>query len=154
MLALQTVKLLKSKHIDFRWVFVGDFVIDFKKECDKYIEEADIKDNIIFVGGQENPYVFMRYSNIYVQPSLVESYSITIREVAILKKPMVVTDIPAFIKAKEEIVGMVVSSISAEKLCNDIVNAHNSIKAGQDLSTYLLSDNNNRIKEVIRKNLE
>lgn len=67
---------------------------------------------------------------------------------------MVVTDIPAFIKAKEEIVGMVVSSISAEKLCNDIVNAHNSIKAGQDLSTYLLSDNNNRIKEVIRKNLE
>ena len=154
MLALQTAKLLKSEHIDFRWVFVGDFVIDFKKECDKYIEEADIKDSIIFVGGQENPYVFMRYCNIYVQPSLVESYSITIREVAILKKPMVVTDIPAFIKAREEIVGMVVSSISAEKLYNDIVNVHNTIKSGQDLSTYLLSDNNNRIKEVIRKNLE
>lgn len=48
-------------------------------------------EDVVFAGWQTNPYPLMRMMDIYIQPSRVESYGITIREAQILGLPVIST---------------------------------------------------------------
>ncbi len=49
--------------------------------------------DFIFLGIKENPYVYMKQCDIYVQPSRFEGYCTTTNEARILGCPIVMTDV-------------------------------------------------------------
>lgn len=131
--ALQSAKILKDKGIKFKWLFVGSGAD--RLSFDNYIEENDLSDVCILVGGKENPYAFMSIATIYVQPSNVESFCITIREAAILNKPIVASDIPAVCEASYEIANIRLSANDPERMANTIEQILSDSK-GLALGTY------------------
>lgn len=55
------------------------------------IAESGMEDNVIILGKKENPYPYIKACDLYVQPSRYEGKCVTVREVQMLGKPVVIT---------------------------------------------------------------
>jgi len=88
-LAVEAAKILKDKNIDFLWYFVGDG--SCRSQIDDLINQYGLEDKIVITGLKENPYPYLESCDIYIQPSLEESFGRTIKEAMILGKPVVST---------------------------------------------------------------
>lgn len=95
--ALEIASELKIRNVNFKWIFVGDG--DLRTQVEKKIKEYNLSDFCILVGDKENPYPYIKNCDIYIQPSFIESYSLTIYEAIILNKYIVATRIPAILEA-------------------------------------------------------
>lgn len=91
---LEVCKELKQKDYRFHWYIVGDG--PQKKDLESFIKEYSLEDVCTLCGSQSNPYKFMKKCDLYVQLSKYESQSITVQEVAIFDKPMILSKISAF----------------------------------------------------------
>lgn len=85
------VKRLKDFGYKFKWYCIGEGGL--RKRIESEIERLDIKDELILLGLKQNPYRFLKDSDIYVQTSLHEGYGLTMREAKIINVPMVVTNV-------------------------------------------------------------
>lgn len=56
------------------------------------IHDAGMQDRVIILGKKDNPYPYMRACDLYVQPSRYEGKAVTVREVQLLGKPVVITN--------------------------------------------------------------
>ena len=81
--AIEIAKELRDKDIIFKWIFVGDG--DLRTQVEQKIVEYNLSDFCILAGNKKNPYPYIKNCDIYIQPSFVESYSLTIYEAMILK---------------------------------------------------------------------
>ena len=84
------LKRIREKGIDAYWFIIGygglESIIRQK------IVEVGMQDYVILLGKKENPYPYIKASDIYVQPSRYEGNSVTVREAQMLCKPIVVTN--------------------------------------------------------------
>lgn len=87
-LAIESMRLLKEKGIDFKWYFLGTVTEDFSDLISKYSLETSLE----FLGVKTNPYPYLKACTIYVHPSRFEGKSIALDEAKILCKPIVVTN--------------------------------------------------------------
>lgn len=87
------VAKLKSVCPKVHWYIVGNGEDSerIKDLCDR----CGVQDSISFLGEKSNPYPYMKMCDIYVQPSYTEGYCLTVCEAAILRKPIVLTEIAA-----------------------------------------------------------
>lgn len=86
--------LIKESGKDFRWYLIG---YGNERELQKIkdaIEKYEVGNTVILLGKKENPYPYIKASDIYVQPSRYEGKSITVREAHLLGKPVIITDYP------------------------------------------------------------
>lgn len=82
-------RLLIEKGItQFRWFVVGDG--DEREHIECVIREQRVSDQVVLLGAKTNPYPYIKYANILVHTSYVESQSITVLEAMALKTPCVV----------------------------------------------------------------
>ncbi len=114
-LALNAFKLLRNIGYKIRWYMIGP---GDKEELEGQLSEEEKKD-FIFLGLQNNPFVYMRQCDIYVQPSRFEGYCTTTNEARILCKPIIMTDVSG---AREQIVDGV-SGLIVEKNADAIFEA-------------------------------
>lgn len=107
------IKILLEDNINLKWYCIGDGPLRGKLE--NLINELDIKENFILLGTQNNPYPFIKNSDIYVQTSLFEGFCITLAEAKVLKKPIITTN---FVGAKDQIIngknGLIVEAKESE----------------------------------------
>lgn len=89
-LAIEAAKKLKDKGIDFKWFFVGEG--SCRGQLEAMIADYKLSEQVILVGAQENPYVYMKNADIYVQTSRFEGYCLTLCEARILNKPVISTN--------------------------------------------------------------
>lgn len=82
-------KALRQAGIDFAWHVIGDGPERSKLEA--LIVENDLKDHIILEGSKTNPYPYMKYADLFVHPSYVESQGLTVLEAMALGVPCMVT---------------------------------------------------------------
>lgn len=82
-------KALRQAGIDFAWHVIGDGFERSKLEA--LIAENDLKDHVIPDGSKTNPYPYMKYADLFVHPSYVESQGLTVLEAMALGVPCVVT---------------------------------------------------------------
>lgn len=90
-LAFNTCKLLRENDYNVVWHWVGD-----GNQRDKLIDliaQHGYDDIFILEGNQDNPYPYIKNTDIYVQTSYYEAYSTTITEAKVLQKPIVTTDV-------------------------------------------------------------
>ena len=57
----------------------------------RQISEYALTKNVILVGATDNPYVYMKNADIYVQTSRFEGYCLTLGEARILNTPVIST---------------------------------------------------------------
>jgi glycosyltransferase involved in cell wall biosynthesis len=80
-----------------------------------------LQNHIVFLGLKENPYPFIKQSDIYIQPSRFEGKSLAIDEAKILHKPIILTN---FSTAKDQITNEVnglIVEMNPEALVNGIL---------------------------------
>lgn len=82
-------KALRQAGIAFAWHVIGDGPERSKLEM--LIAENDLKDHVILDGSKTNPYPYMKYADLFVHPSYVESQGLTVLEAMALDVPCVVT---------------------------------------------------------------
>ena len=93
-LAISACELLVKEGYQFEWLVLGDG--NQREELKKMIKIKNLEDYFILKGYVNNPYNYLKNCDIYVQPSYLESYCLTINEAKIFNRPIVCTNIPAF----------------------------------------------------------
>ncbi|MGG3564222.1 glycosyltransferase [Neobacillus rhizosphaerae] len=83
-------KLIIEAGYKIRWCLIG-YGGDEQLIKEKIIE-AGMQDHVIILGKKENPYPYLKYCDIYVQPSRYEGKAVAVREAQMLCKPVVITN--------------------------------------------------------------
>lgn len=81
---------LKRDGLDCRWYLIGDGKL--REKIEERAREFQVKDEIVFLGTQVNPYPFLKDADIYVQTSIHEGYCITLAEARAFDLPIVSTE--------------------------------------------------------------
>lgn len=133
-LAVKAAVLLKKKGIDFHWYILGEG--ELRNAIQEQINDSKLEDCFTILGVRDNPYPYMKEADYIIQTSLYEGKSIALDEAKILQKLIVCTN---YNSAKDQIedghTGVLVA-ISAEGICEGIVNLMNN----QELSNRILAD--------------
>lgn len=89
-LLIEAAIFLKNNNINFKWYIIGEGPLE--KEILEKIKEYNLEENVFLLGVFENPYPYIKYCDLYCQPSLMEGFGMAIAEARIFKKPIVVTN--------------------------------------------------------------
>jgi len=85
---------LVESGLDVHWYIIGYGSEEIEQQILQAIQDEGMRDRVIMLGKQSNPYPYIRCCDVYVQPSRYEGKSITVREAQILCKPVIVTHYP------------------------------------------------------------
>lgn len=151
-LAVYAAKIMKERGINFNWFIIGGGN-EGKKKLESLIQEENVKDCVRLLGTKENPYPYIKYATILVQPSRYEGKSVVLDEAKILAAPIVATAYPTVsdqIKQNKE--GVIVP-LTPEGIANGIEKTilHSEIR--EKLSLYLQSQeygNQDEVKKYIK----
>lgn len=77
--------------MNFKWYIIG---YGPDKEIQEALDKYKMRHRMILLGKKMNPYPYIKTCDIYVQPSIYEGKSVTVREAQMLGKPVVITDYP------------------------------------------------------------
>lgn len=138
--AIKSCKSLLQDGYKIRWHVLG-FATDIEKsECMSLIEYNGLEKSFKLLGVTDNPYPFIKYADICVQPSRSEGKSIAIDEAKILHKPIVITN---FSTAKDQIDneqnGLIVD-MNPEAIAEGIKRIINDAELRNKLTTQLSSE--------------
>jgi glycosyltransferase involved in cell wall biosynthesis len=84
---IKAVAILKSKGIEVDFLLAGDG--DSKERLENLAAEIGVKDNIKFLGWVENKKSFFDKVDIFVLPSLAETFGIALLEAMLYKTPII-----------------------------------------------------------------
>ncbi len=131
--AILAAKELKRKNIRFQWHLVGEGCM--QQELEQQILNAGVEDCFIMEGNQPNPYPYMKYADLFVHPSYVESQGIVVMEAMALGVPCIVTKSLGPCEFIEDGVNGILTEQSPESLTEKILEIlsnqelYNQIKA-------------------------
>lgn len=83
-------KSLAASKLNFKWIVVGD-----GPQMQELIQETKsmgISESVSFIGFDKNPYRYMKWAELCIQPSLYEGKSIAVREALLLGCQVLVPD--------------------------------------------------------------
>lgn len=81
-------ELRRRGHEELIWYLVGDGAE--REPIERKIMEYGLEDCMYLAGNQSNPFPYIRYADLFVHPSWVESQGIAVLEAMVLEKPCVV----------------------------------------------------------------
>lgn len=146
-LAIEAMRLLRDKGIDFKWYFLGEVKEDFSALISKYSLES----NIDFLGVKVNPYPYLRACSIYVHLSRFEGKSIALDEAKILCKPIVVTNFSTVHDQFEDRVNALIADFLPENIALKITKLFDDEELRDLLVTNLkksVSDNSREVNKL------
>lgn len=145
-LAVGAAKLLKDRGIQFKWYFVGDGVC--REEIEMLITKNELTDYVVLVGVQENPYVYMKNADIYVQTSRFEGYCLTLCEARMLNKPIVSTNFDVvYNQLKNEENGLIVE-MNTDAIAEGIVRLWNDVDLKNHIISNLEKEKKGNVEEI------
>lgn len=80
---------LLEQGLDVRWYIIG-YGQD-EQRIRRSIAQYGMEERVIILGKKINPYPYIAGCDLYVQPSLLEGKSVTVREAQVFGKPVVIT---------------------------------------------------------------
>lgn len=150
-IAINAAALLKEKNIDFTWFVIGEGTM--RKELQEQIKKNELEDNVILLGLRNNPYPYIKKSDLVVQSSRYEGKSIVIDEAKILCKPIVSTNYRSALDQIEDGVSGILVDISSKAIAEGIEKLLKN-KILQERLAKNLSDMENGTERELEKYLE
>lgn len=118
-IAIEAAKELKNNGVDFTWIFVGKGTL--WDEIFTKINNYGLQENCLLIGAKDNPYPYMKIADIYVQPSKIEAFGLTVAEAKILNKKIIASNLPEIKKQLLEYNNAKVIDLSVSSLYNSII---------------------------------
>lgn len=126
---IPVAKTLRDMSTDFVWHIVGEG--PERSQLETLIAENDLKDHVILDGSKTNPYPYMKYADLFVHPSYVESQGLTVLEAMALDVPCVVTKSLGPCEFIEDGVNGLLAEQSPESLAEEVLAILNDKKLYQ-----------------------
>lgn len=145
-LAIQAAELLKKRGISFRWMVLGSGSL--KKQLQRQIDQAGLNDVFFLLGAKENPYPYLKYCTLFVQPSRFEGKSVVLDEAKILGTPIIAAAYPTVNDQIEHGKEGYIAGTSPESLADGIEELLLHRELRENLSRYLLSREYGNSQEV------
>lgn len=150
-LAIDALKKLKADGYNVKWYVIGDYNEHSKNKKDtqyvNYLKNILVNQNLekdfIFLGGKENPYSYLKNCDIYVQPSIDETYCISTAEAKIFNLPIVRTDTPGAEEQFENMKNGIITDISVDSIYNGIKQYLDNKKLKEKIINKLKEENKN-----------
>lgn len=150
-MALKSAFHLKKKGYAFKWFFIGK-VFDNDRYM-KLVMQYDLQDNIIFLGVKQNPYPYLKRTDLYIHPSQFEGKSIALDEAKILCKPIVVTNFSTVRDQFKDRVNASICEMTSEDLSDAIeellINENLRLSYETFLSEHII-DNSDEIEKLYK----
>lgn len=86
---------LKKRGVKFYWYILGGGPEDEVNIVREQIIKEDVTNEVILLGEKNNPYPYIKKSNLYVLTSVHESYPTVLNEAQVLNVPIVANSIPS-----------------------------------------------------------
>lgn len=83
-------KLVDDGFVNIKWWIVGDGPA--MQDVLNLVEKLHMSNYVKLVGMKNNPYPYIKQADLYVQPSRIESFGLTIKEAMILGKKIISTN--------------------------------------------------------------
>ncbi|MED4967017.1 glycosyltransferase [Heyndrickxia coagulans] len=130
-LILAMQKIIKEhKILNIKCLIIGEG--EERKKLEGIIEKFNLSNNVFLLGQQENPYKYMKKSDLFVIPSLWEGFGIVILEAFALGLPVVGSNVDGISEIIENNKsGILVNRGNSEELCNVILNFYNGCYPAQ-----------------------
>lgn len=146
-MAAQAAALLKSREILFSWFVVGEG--RERKRIQKIIAENHLEDCFFLLGIRDNPYPYMRYADVVVQPSRYEGKSMVLDEAKILAKPIIATNYTTVHDQLSGGKGLIVE-MNPEGIADGVQKMLSNKSMRSQLSDYLKQNDHGNINEMIK----
>lgn len=146
-MAVEAAVILKNRGLKFRWWIVGEGAE--RPKLEKSILKNNLQDMFFLVGADTNPYKYMNAADIYIQTSVYEGFSITVREALALNKVVVTTNFPSVYSAVSDGVNGLIATMDPEVIAEKIVNA-----TDKDTRQTLLKNLNLEVAEKEKEKIE
>lgn len=91
--AIHCAKRMNEIGLSFRWYFIG--YGPQEREMRKAIDEENANEYVRILGKKVNPYPYIKFCDLYVQPSIYEGKAVTVREAQMLGKAVLITNFPS-----------------------------------------------------------
>lgn len=147
-MAIAAAKIMADHGYNFQWFIIGDGVLE--RDLKERISKNKLQDNVILLGIRQNPYPYIKYCDIFVQPSRFEGKSIALDEAKILGKPILVTK---YSTVKDQILagkeGIIVE-MNSSKIAEGLENLISSKEQREKLTKYLLEFDYGNEKEILK----
>ena len=118
------LKGIRNYGINARWYLIG--YGEQEEAIKKEIINSGMEETVVLLGKKENPYHYIKNCDVYIQPSIYEGKSVTVREAQMLGKPVIITDYPtAHSQLKDGYDGVIVP-MDIEGCIQAIVNVLNN----------------------------
>lgn len=133
---IEIAKKLKKEGLKFDFVIIGNG--ELLPKCLKKVRKYKLENSVHFIGFRSNPYCYIKRGDVYIQPSVFETWGIGITEARLLGKPIITS--------------------SYESAYEQIVDCYNGYIAKNDLELYekirYLICNPNHIRDLSRNSLQ
>ncbi len=118
-LAIASAAKLDENGQDFIWLILGEG--PDREMLEKLVKDNHLEGKVLLPGVRSNPYIYMKYCDVFVQSSKYEGKSIVLDEAKVLACPIVVTDYKTVHDAiANEKTGLIVP-MEAEEIAEAIV---------------------------------
>ena len=138
-------KELKDLGLKFRWFIIGP---GSHEDIDQLSKQLGVADDVLFMGGSENPYAWLRACDIYVHPSRYEGKSIVVREAQILCKPIIITNYPTAKSQINDGVDGIICEMNNSKIAEAIISLVNNNEKRNNIVEYLNQNDFSGFEEV------
>ncbi|MGV3467183.1 MAG: glycosyltransferase [Heyndrickxia sp.] len=147
--ALEATQTLIQEGYNIKWFVIGNGPL--RQEIEVRIKQKDLASHFLLLGERENPYPYMRYCDLYIQPSKTEAHCVAVEEAISLCKPILVTDIPAFrLQIRNQETGIIVNA-NTEGIVEGIKKMYHSEELRDSLSVRLKNNSSDRAKMELSK---
>lgn len=132
--------------IKVKWYLIG-YGLDEELIRSK-IKEMNVEKNVYILGKKENPYPYIKYCDIYIQPSRYEGKCISVIEAQIFNKPVVITNYTTSESQLENGVDGIIVPMENDKCAKKIVEIIQNKELQQKLVKATKLKDYSNIKEV------
>lgn len=145
-LLTRAAKILNEESVDFRWYIVGEG--GFRQEIEKELAEFKILDRVTLVGAKDNPYVYMKNADIYVQTSRFEGYCLTLGEARLLNTPVISTNFDVVYNQIRDGENGLIVEMKPEAIAEAIMRLWNDDKLRQYIIGTLKKEKKGNVEEI------
>ena len=150
-LAVRAAANMKRKGLEFTWFIIGEG--EQEKDLRKQIADEDLEKNVQLLGLRKNPYPYIQFADVFVQPSRYEGKSIVLDEAKILEKPIVVTNYTTVYDSVTNGINGTITEFDEYKLADAIIEML-SYKHLRDEYSQCLKNENNVENQVVQEYLK